>query len=162
MERSALSEWDFEDGEVQAALDELADQFPPEARRELRDIMQGGATNISEAVQEVTDDYGIEVEFTNAWRENDVLSALKYGIKGEFQDLWAGETEAADAIYSLYQDNDMSRLNSMCAEGKYGEVYDELGEPDSFDQPNSFAECARITARAQDIGSTLAGMYRGS
>lgn len=159
MEQSAAGVWDSTDPEIQDAISQLEDYFGADAREVFREAAFSSGS-LEDNMRDAASQYGVEEEFTSKWRSDDTLQRLKYEIKDAFQNIWAGETEAADAIYDAFNDADISELNTMCAEGDYTGVMDELGNPDES-SPSNFAECASVVAKVQDIGSTLEGMYRG-
>jgi len=159
MEQAAASVWDSSDEEIQDAIAGLENVFGEDARQVFRDAAFSSGS-LQDNMREAADEYNVEGEFTDMWRSNDTLRRLKYEIKNAFQDVWAGQTDAADEIYDAFQDADISHLNTLCAEGNYSAVMDELGNPDNVNSPSNFAECAQTVARVQDIGGTLAGMYR--
>lgn len=160
MEQSAAGVWDSSDEEIQDAISSLENVFGSEAREVFREAAFSSGS-LRDNMREAAEQYDVENEFTSMWRSNDTLQRLKYEIKNAFQDVWAGQTDAADEIYEAFQSADIGELNTMCAKGNYSQVMDELGNPDNVSSPSNFAECAEVVAEVQDIGSTLSGMYRG-
>lgn len=159
MEQQAAEVWDSTDEEIQAAIGSLEDVFGSDAREVFREAAFSSGS-LQQNMRDAAEEYGVEEEFTSMWRSDDTLQRLKYEVKDAFQGVWAGQTDAADEIYSAFREANISELNTMCAEGNYSAVMDELGNPDNISQPSNFAECAQAVARVQEIGATLEGMYR--
>jgi len=159
MEQEAASVWDSTDTDIQEAIGKLEDLFDDDAREVFFDAANSSG-NLGDNMREAAEEYNVESEFTNMWRNDDTLQRLKYEIKDAFQNIWAGQTDAADEIYNAFADADISHLNTQCAKGNYSQVMDELGDPDGVSSPSNFAECASVVAEVQDIGATLEGMYR--
>jgi len=161
MQSAAADVWDSEDEDIQAAIQGLREFFGADARQVYRDAAFSSGS-LRDNMTAASEQFGVKEEFTSRWQSDDTLQTLQYAVKNRFQDIWAGNTEAADEIYDAFQDANISELNTMCADGNYGDVMDELGNPDNVDTPGNFADCARVVARVQGIGATLEGMYRGN
>jgi hypothetical protein len=159
MQSAAAEVWDSEDEDIQAAIQSLKEFYGADAREVYRDAAFSSGS-LRENMIAASEEFGVKEAFTESWQNDDTLQMLQYAVKNSFQDIWAGNTEAADEIYNAFQDANISELNTMCADGEYTEVMDELGDPD-LSAPTNFAECARVVARVQGIGNTLEGMYRG-
>jgi hypothetical protein len=160
MQSAAAEVWDSEDEDIQAAIQDLRQFYGDDARQVYRDAAFSSGS-LRENMIDASEQFGVKEEFISKWQSDSTLQSLQYAVKNQFQSIWAGNTEAADEIYNAFQDANISELNTMCADGNYGDVMDELGDPD-LQSPSNFAECARVVARVQGIGDTLEGMYRGN
>lgn len=163
MRSAGNDSYDFDDEQVQEALQTLSNEFDNATREQLRAIMvegdfPSGASTISEAVKAVTSENDIKSTFTQQW-DNDVLRAIQYELKDQYNQIWENADEEIAEIKQMFRDADISNLNEMCAETRYNDVYEEVGEPDRFDTPSTYAECTSMVAKVQGIKDDLTDAY---
>jgi|APHM01.1.fsa_nt_gi hypothetical protein len=164
MRREAANAIDFSDPDVQEAYQGLADEFSASDREELVAIARGNSTEYSGSMTEQMrswfEDKGIRGTYLDAWGD-DTLRQIQYDIKQAFKDVWANRGDEIDDLRSTFRDADISKLNTMCAQGNYGQVWEELGTPDdlTMGRPDNFADCASVVAEAKDLSETISDMY---
>jgi len=162
MRSAGNDSYDYDDDEVQDALQTLADAFDNTDRETLREIMVDGnlpdnEDTLSEAVKNVTSESDIKSTFTEEW-DNDVLRDIQYELKSNYNDIWENADEEIAEIKQVFVDNNISELNEMCAAFDFNEVADELGLDDS-EAPDTYAECTSLVAKTQGVKSELTTMY---
>lgn len=162
MRSAGNDSYDYDDEEVQDALQTLADQFENGDRETLRGIMVDGnlpnnEDTLAEAVKNVTTQADIKSTFTEKW-DNEVLRDIQYELKSNYNDIWENADEEITAIKQVFVDNNISELNEMCAEFEYNDVAEEL-DLDSSDAPDTYAECTSLVAKTQGVKSELTTMY---
>jgi hypothetical protein len=157
MKQAAAEIWNSEDEDIQAAIQDLREFYGSDARRVYTEAAFSSGS-LRENMNAASEEFGVKEEFTEKWQNDDTLQSLQYAVKNSFQNIWAGNLEAADEVYQVFADANISELNTMCADGNYNMVMEELGDP-ALDAPTNFAECARVVARVQGIGGTLETAY---
>lgn len=164
MRQEAANEIDFSDPNVQEAYQQLSDEFSSGDREELVQIARGTHSEYNGPVEEAMRNYfrdkGVRETYLEAW-DDDTLRGIQYGIKQAFKQVWNQNQDAIGDISKVFRDADISHLNKLCAKGEYGQVYDDLGEPDDLGigRPDNFADCAELVASAKNLSETLGEMY---
>jgi len=140
--------------ELREAASKMKGKMTPIAQRVV-DCMRTPTGDSRTCLQRLASEVGLKEFMVNLWAS--VPDHVRKKLGTYFAKAWTAEARAA--IMRAFAGMDISRLYSLCMNGRYSEVATALGVPESEVSGGGFAKCASKVAAVKDLRSLLKSMW---